>query len=326
MLRIYLDQAKWIDLSKCRLGRRDGEKFEDSYDAAMQAVANRDASFVLSCAHYFETQRRAEPTSRRHLGEVMAKLSLFNTIAPVHTIVPAEIRQYLTGETLPTQIEIFGTGFNHAFSTNLLKHTTDASIAEFPLALQSILREKLRQEVELFVLAAPPDAAIASREILETASKISEISMKFAELQGAISHRATKYRLRHRLEDVSAMTEVADILKPLKAEFDACGFDLLETLGDREKILDLLHGLPSRWVASELRRMRLRNPQQPWTRSDSNDILALSIAVPYCDVVVTERQWATHINQLGLAEQYGTTVRHDLTELADIIRDSKASS
>ena len=66
--------------------------------------------------------------------------------------------------------------------------------------------------------------------------------------------------------------------------------------------------------------MRLRNRQQPWTKCDLNDdVLALSIAVPYCDIVVTERQWARHINQLGLAERYGTTVLHDLAELTEVI-------
>lgn len=70
---------------------------------------------------------------------------------------------------------------------------------------------------------------------------------------------------------------------------------------------------------SELRRVRLRNPQQPWKRNDLNDLLFLSIAVPYCDVVVTERQWARHINQLGLAQQHGTTVLHDLTDLTEVL-------
>jgi hypothetical protein len=36
-------------------------------------------------------------------------------------------------------------------------------------------------------------------------------------------------------------------------------------------------------------------------------------------VVVTERQWAGHINRLGLAEQYGSTVLHDLTELTEVL-------
>jgi hypothetical protein len=41
--------------------------------------------------------------------------------------------------------------------------------------------------------------------------------------------------------------------------------------------------------------------------------------VPYCDVVVTERQWARHINSSGLAKRYGTTVLHDLAELTNVL-------
>ncbi len=82
---------------------------------------------------------------------------------------------------------------------------------------------------------------------------------------------------------------------------------------------EFLKGVPSRWITRELRRVRHRNPQQPWHPHDLNDVNALSVAVPYCDVVVTERQWATHLTDLGLAEQYGPTVLHDLSGLTEVL-------
>ena len=90
-------------------------------------------------------------------------------------------------------------------------------------------------------------------------------------------------------------------------------------VGDRARVQHFLENVPSRWVTRELRRVRHRNRQQQWQRGDLNDVNALSVATPYCDVVVTERQWARHLNHEGLAEKYGTVVIHDLTELPSLL-------
>lgn len=97
MLRIYLDQAKWIDLLKCRVGRADGKKFQEVYDLACHAVERGLASFVLSTAHYYETQARSNPRSRLELGATIADFSRFHAVAPMRVVVPAEIQQALTG-------------------------------------------------------------------------------------------------------------------------------------------------------------------------------------------------------------------------------------
>lgn len=320
MLRIYLDQAKWIDLSKCRVGHSQGGKFKDVYDVAEAAVARGQASFVLSTAHYFETQRRADPQSRQDLGETMKKFSRFHAIAPVNTVVPAEIRHYLTGQALTAQINLFGVGYRHAFNTNLTPGRIDPKVlALLPPGQRTAAVEKFNHEAESFLLAAPATSTGADRRMLEIATAIREGAQKFVDTHNTIREHIDTYRLRGRLGDVSMSAELGDIFTPLSAECQRNGIDVTELLATRQRCQDLLQGLPSRWVTSELSRVRHRNPQQPWTKSDLNDFAALSVAVPYCDVVVTERQWARHINQLGLAQRYGTTVLHDLTELTDVL-------
>jgi hypothetical protein len=46
---------------------------------------------------------------------------------------------------------------------------------------------------------------------------------------------------------------------------------------------------------------------------------ALSGAVVYCDVVITERQWAHHLNKEGVAKLYNTKVVSNLRELPDLL-------
>lgn len=321
VLRIYLDQAKWIDLAKFRAGHQGGNKFAEVFELATVAVAQKRASFVLSCAHYYETQKRRAGKSRANLGDTMAELSRFHAIAPVNKIVPAEIRHYLGEAPVESQIALFGIGYRHAFATNLdlMSHLEFDLINALPVSHRAQLKSIANELVERFVLAAPEDAPDAARKMFETASNISSSAEIFATSQSELNRRIDDQKLRGRLKDVAVISEIADILAPLMAECDRLGVDLDQLLGSKGSIRNLLNGLPSRWVMSELRRVRLRNPQQPWKGNDLNDLLSLSIAVPYCDVVVTERQWARHINQLGLAERFGTVVLHDLTSLPQLL-------
>jgi len=55
-------------------------------------------------------------------------------------------------------------------------------------------------------------------------------------------------------------------------------------------------------------------------RNDTNDMAFLSIAVPYCDIIVTEKYWAHQLISNGYDKKYNTTILTDLTELTDMIK------
>ncbi|OZE28110.1 hypothetical protein CH278_24625 [Rhodococcus sp. 05-2254-5] len=320
MLRIYLDQAEWIDMSKCRTGHREGGRFQDAYDLSTRLVEQGDISFVISTAHYYETQRRPNPKSRRDLGQTIADLTKFHSIAPSSAIVPAEIRAYLTGQPLASQIQVFGVGFRHAFHTRMTLPEPDPALSRLmPPTEFAQLEERARYASELFVLAAPPEAEAAAHLMLETANKIHDSAQRFADGQTALGEQINELKVRHKLADVVAVNEISNFMESLIIECEQLGVDVEDLLRTRETILDLLKNLPSRWVESELRRIRLRNPQQPWVKNDLNDILVLAIAVPYCDIVVTEKQWARRLNDLGIAQRYNTVVLHDLADLPEAI-------
>lgn len=78
-----------------------------------------------------------------------------------------------------------------------------------------------------------------------------------------------------------------------------------------------LRGVSTRWVVTRLRGVVRANKSRAWEGNDLRDLAALSLAVVYCDVVVTERQWAAAIRRLGFDEKFGTFVTHRLTDLRD---------
>ena len=53
--------------------------------------------------------------------------------------------------------------------------------------------------------------------------------------------------------------------------------------------------------------------------NDSMDLAVVSMAVPYCDVVVTEKFWGTLVHRHGFDSEYGTEILHDVAELPDVL-------
>ena len=84
-----------------------------------------------------------------------------------------------------------------------------------------------------------------------------------------------------------------------------------------ERLSQFWLSVPSLDVDCELTLYRDRQ----WTKrvhpNDARDIGHLALAIPYCDIVVTERFWVRAIEETGLANKYGTVVCADLTELLE---------
>jgi hypothetical protein len=75
MIRVYLDQNKWIDLAKAASGRSDGLRYRPVLQAAKDAVRRGNAIFPLSSVHIMETAKSPKLDQRRLLAELMTELS-----------------------------------------------------------------------------------------------------------------------------------------------------------------------------------------------------------------------------------------------------------
>lgn len=64
---------------------------------------------------------------------------------------------------------------------------------------------------------------------------------------------------------------------------------------------------------------RLRRLPQAWSANDLRDLQALSAAMVYADVVVTEKSWTALAQRAGLDERFGTTIVKDLNDLVSIL-------
>jgi len=62
----------------------------------------------------------------------------------------------------------------------------------------------------------------------------------------------------------------------------------------------------------------LKDVERDWNINDLRDVLALSTAIPYCDVVVTDRKaWDVTKNRAHLDEEFDAQIFCSLDDLVD---------
>jgi hypothetical protein len=322
--RIYLDQNKWIALARARTGRKEEAHLVEVLEAAHEAVRAGDASFPLSAQHYYETHLRGDPASRMDLALTMLDLSQHDAIAPPGVLVPYEIevaliRQLQLPNDRPHAVQVFGKGANHVFNTKMFTYEAPAKYEDIriPAELQAEATARGSKMIEVMTLAGLPPSE-TTRLKLNEHNRLT--GSRFVSGQEDLRDRLAEIG-RGRLEDAMTATAIADILDLLLATCVRLGIDPGKLFDGGTKMLGpLVHDIPSRWVEREMRRLRHANPQKQWEGNDLNDVTALSIAVPYCDVVVTERQWTHLARAAKLDQRYGTTVISDLRRLPELLR------
>lgn len=94
----------------------------------------------------------------------------------------------------------------------------------------------------------------------------------------------------------------------------------IESIGDyvQEHFEDFLKTMPMLYVAAKLTFQRFKNSSKPFHKNDIKDIAFLSPAIPYCDIVITERSWVDYIRREKLDILYGTEVFSDLNDILTV--------
>jgi hypothetical protein len=103
-------------------------------------------------------------------------------------------------------------------------------------------------------------------------------------------------------------------LDPLGVSIEAF-FDFLGKSG----LEQLFAEMPTTDVLLALRNQRNLHYHKPLEANDLNDQTFLAAAVPYCDIVVTEKQWVDLAHRKALDQKYQTKVVSDLTELLKLL-------
>jgi hypothetical protein len=84
---------------------------------------------------------------------------------------------------------------------------------------------------------------------------------------------------------------------------------------DLESARAFIRAMPSTEVSIELKTAWHKNGEKQWTTNDIHDVDAMAVAVPYCDIVVTEKACHHILKTARLGERMHTALLRNLENL-----------
>jgi hypothetical protein len=315
---IYLDQNKWIDLSRAYYDMTEGQKFKRILDKIQKGISNKKIICPLSFEHVFETRKKKDLTRRKRLATVMSEISQGNTISPQSIMRKWELSRALGDLFQKPSIYMpsaFGVGIPFALGKEFVVKDEDGNRIEMPEKFHLEVDKTLTSLETMLSFFVDNDEA-TNLKAHEEYNKSQEEFIKRVEIfrQKSKKQGKTKHRYAYMMSLIIAIQN--ELKEPLELYNET--LEKFFQLED-EKIISSFENCPT--INTEVSLVVSRNEQ--WDKkikiNDSMDISFLTVAIPYCDIVVTEKFLGTLIRQNNLHEKYSTQIFSDLNELESIL-------
>jgi hypothetical protein len=329
-LRVYLDQNHWIYLAKAASGHPEGAPFEHCLELLKEAVSRGLVVVPLSATHYMELAIVMDVRQRADVANVMAEISRFRTLADHNARMACEFDAALHARrgrpAFPRKLQEIGTGL--AFQSGQVEGPSGRLVwaegAEPPLDSEGWFEdlEHISNQVMEYLVLRGPSPEEAARIPGYDPMAAQRVAEGRAELEQDLMRQLDEEpQYRHQLDDlVHARYLVWEVRDKLPALLWRSGMSMDSFfLKDKEWIAALLDDIPCLAVKMALTLQTNRNGNRAWSPNDIHDLDGLSAAVPYCDVVVTEKYACEVMHQSGLADRYGTTVIRRLSDLEPVL-------
>lgn len=323
---LYLDMNLWVDMAR-GCARAEPVWIHVRERLAQSVQAGRIA-VPLSPAHYLELWHRRDHASRRNVAELMKDVTGYATIPSPHVVRQLEARALVQSwvdpsRPMPTGRDLLGHGAAHAFGRPYGRlrfvesiASPDGTVSEGPAVDPSPEWERAREHpgwewFQLFGLDEDIPEELGFDRAPEHRFGTTQLDHELRVRAWLRSH--PHERRRHQDMVVAEEFEsVREYIETICIEMRVPPPENLRTGNwgpeSGEAIRRLVRSTPSADVWSTLRFLKHRDLNLPWEQHDWTDLWALSVAIPYCDAVVTEKRWA-HLSNLGqLGLRYGTSI------------------
>jgi hypothetical protein len=326
---VYLDLGHWIELAKAAKGR-DGASHIAALAACRAAFESNEAIFPLSSVHYMEVSKIGNRRQRADIAAMMMELSRFQTLIGRAQLLNVEREAAIDLVTelqrayKPAATPYVGAGVMHTLGrrgamklegdADTMRQIPDDQIEAFEGMAQFMLERMALcgpqndgEEAELRKRGWDPKAA--AKVATERAEDEHKLDAFIAE----------KDPRRQRVRDFVCASELLTEAKALATNL-ASRPPLTATLLDgRAQYEALIDHMPSLIVTIEVKTAYHRNPQTRWVKNTIFDIDAMSVAVPYCDIVATDHDARAKLVGAKLDETLGTAIVSRPDELVELL-------
>jgi hypothetical protein len=313
---VYLDQNKWIDISRAFYGRTDGEPFVPVLSKLQDKTKSGEVILPLSIMHIIETARGGNVERKKRLTDFMLGLSGAHGILPYISVRKEEIHNAISlhlGEpkTFDIPAIAFQKGIEHILNIDL-------SSEGIPTSLQALFK----QSINNFDVVSDFIVNKFEKELTDDIKEENLDTVKIYEERRAELQKYSKDE-RRRIAVYEMGKHIApEIINVLNER----GLDVKAFVDSFGKEVDsadawqaFFMSIPTIDLYINLHLIRDENIGRKIDKNDGSDIAFMAIAIPYCDVVVLERYWYSVLKAAKYDEKYNTTLLTDLRELENML-------
>lgn len=318
---VYLDQWVYVRLLRTYKGLSpEYPEYAEICKGIIESAQKGINKFPFSLAHLDETIKRTKLDSRKELFKFIFDLSGFYTIRPWTQVINLEVRNAILKSLNIKQIDlsdfVFGSELGHCFGSK----------AELKPVKPN---EEIPKEINDKIFSGYKDPEIMADVLCY--DKMIDYVEQLIQQDKDLTNELEKLRkqdyshpdknMRRNISDARFFIEVIQD-KFIKAVFEL-KLDFKKytqhVFSSKESTLTFLRSIPTAYTFHVLNDARNMNTSRPIEPNDLWDLGALAVAVPYCDVVVTEREWSNILNQKGIGELYNTKIIHRIEDLSEFI-------
>lgn len=322
---IYLDQNKWIELAK---GIKNNKcEYVSLFNKMQKYVTTGQWAFPLSLIHIAETTKRKEDVSRGNLLDLMYTLSKGCAICDYTTADIFEFNNWLfEGDIniskLKTDIidydfaKIIGLSTKNA----IINTKKEGILSNEDISMLKALLVETSCSREFFDMVCSSENSLNEDEkfyyeCLVTARKQFKNWKSYIESLDEYKgkHVYPAYLIKMFFEQYqNKISDLPSLYKDkIKNIFEA-------NTQNKTNTIALLEILPGFNVYNRLTYEILINPHKEVHKHDFFDLAFLRVAVPYCDIVISENYWVDRIKNCKLDTKYNTKVTTDIFELKNL--------
>lgn len=320
---LAIDCNHWIALAQVHYGRSTDGAARAALDAMRAAVSSNRLIVPLHFINVVEAAKRIDDSSRERLVRFMVAEAQNRVVRPFHLISAAETRAAIENVYLARrvqQVRPFVVGYG-------ADELMDAARSDAERETETMLESAKLGEAYAAMLASPEWTVAAILEGMcydSAADRVREAKGAEVIRRTRLADSALSTKERARLELGNQWnSRRGDTVRTMLDELGIHADVFHQWLFADEHIFRFWEAIPSVHVVLQLEIASTKQRDRDFEVNDFRDVSFYEAALPYANVVLTEKYWADRIRYAKLDQRYGTRVLRRVADLPAVLMEEK---
>ncbi len=310
---VYLDQNKWVQL--CRAIRYPDKylNLQPTITAIGTAVADGRLVLPLTSTNIYETHKVNDERKRHDLSHTQCLYSQGFVFRGQSARKRAELKSFFMNLMGLVNCDLK----QHWFISDIF---IDAFIEWNDSRIEGLISENFIKLVQskpaelLYNYLMRPEESLRRNAVRNWTEGSNQLINQIEDRRARVANEAME--MRRKVYSATLIIDDHDIIFSIGR---SCGLKWLN-IGEigNENVRRIVEEVPSYFIEQEIS-LRLEAQKGPIKENDIRDMSSFSAAVPYCDMLIAEKQFINLAKQAGLDKKFGTRLETQVAAICELI-------